>query len=52
MRIVVSDPEKGYGRENHHAVKRFAFEGKEHNRLWFHVIHYNHRALWLYLSSK
>ncbi len=51
MRIVVSDPGRGYGRKILKSVKRFAFEEREYNRLWLDVVHYNSRAIGLYLSE-
>lgn len=50
-RIIVSEPGKGFGREILQAVKRFAFEERAYNRLWLDVVHYNNRALELYLSE-
>jgi diamine N-acetyltransferase len=50
-RIVITDKEKGYGRDTLRLVMQFAFEKQGVNRLWLDVKDHNTRARNLYRSE-
>jgi diamine N-acetyltransferase len=51
MRLVISYPGKGYGREVLQSLKRYAFEECDYGRVWLDAEEANTRALGLYISE-